>query len=101
MVAHVCVELSWGRGTGVQCAVPRHVVRGITIGVEIGGAEESARVVAHQERSVRPLAHKFAIGTSLGDHDSGQAEGKRPIRRPAGRAATDQLSSPSRPGGDR
>jgi hypothetical protein len=59
--------------------VPRNVAVRIAGEIEIGGGEESPRVVAHEERAVRPVADELAIPAALREHHAGQAERQRAV----------------------
>jgi hypothetical protein len=84
--------------------IPRHVMGGLAR-VEVGGGEEPAGVVAHQERAVGPVADELPVVPALADHDAGQAERQRavgarphtqPLIRPAGRAGAPRVHDDER-----
>ncbi len=62
-----------------RAAVPRHVVAALAVGREVGGREQAAGVLAHQQRAVGPVADEVAIVPALRDHDRGEPEGERPV----------------------
>ena len=52
---------------------------GVAVGREVGGREQPAGVLAHQQRPVGPVADEVAIVPALREHHRGQPEGERAV----------------------